>query len=409
MFNTIQRASILIALIFLVFNAYGQTEKITGSWLMIKAEIEGEVQTPYFVTEFNEDGKMIIMGMEAGTWTYNKASHTVEMKSDLDKDFNGTGKIIALTENELQILKDGANLFYRKIDLTNISTGNKDSGLMGTWEFKDVPYPEVNTLVTFKEPDEFSIILREEGMTSNLSGTWIFDKKEMSLLMIGLRGEDTFNGENKVIKITDDTIELENNRKTYKAKLKAENTQEIEQLSFTESDFFNEAGVYKYESDLEKLPWLNWDEMKADLLHVEQLIYNYSQLINGTDVFDSRILTANVHASLEEEGFEIDNIFNGYDRYDLPKDAEWPENPNFYVPLYPLNESLFRITGNEQITTPAGTFDCLVLEAVNESRFLNKLWMIKDRIGVFAKIIDVDPDETFGHYSVYELQEIKRK
>ena len=409
MFNTIQRASILIALIFLVFNAYGQTEKITGSWLMIKAEIEGEVQTPYFVTEFNEDGKMIIMGMEAGTWTYNKASHTVEMKSDLDKDFNGTGKIIALTENELQILKDGANLFYRKIDLTNISTGNKDSGLMGTWEFKDVPYPEVNTLVTFKEPDEFSIILREEGMTSNLSGTWIFDKKEMSLLMIGLRGEDTFNGENKVIKITDDTIELENNRKTYKAKLKAENTQEIEQLSFTESDFFNEAGVYKYESDLEKLPWLNWDEMKADLLHVEQLIYNYSQLINGTDVFDSRILTANVHASLEEEGFEIDNIFNGYDRYDLPKDAEWPENSNFYVPLYPLNESLFRITGNEQITTPAGTFDCLVLEAVNESGFLNKLWMIKDRIGVFAKIIDVDPDVTFGHYSVYELQEIKRK
>ncbi len=393
--------------LLLVFVANAQESLLIGSWLITKAEVCGEVKNPYFITEFKADGNFLVMGIEAGTWKYNKASMTIILKSELDKDFNGEGKILNLTEEELVVDKDGAKFFYQKVNNSQIAASNKTSGLMGLWEFKDVPHTGVNTLVTFTEPDEFMILQKEENSEARLSGTWIFDETEMSLIMIGLRSEDIFKGESKILKITDGVLELENDETVFKAQQKEQSTEKIVRLTFTEGDFYTEGGDYKYYSDEEKLPWSNWSEMKMALLDVNHLVYNYSTLINGTEAFESKSLTADVKASLEEEGFTIDNIFEGYDRYNLPENSEFPENPNFNEPLYPLVENTFRVVGKEQITTPAGSFNCTVLEVVRDSETLKKLWMINDKIGVYAKIIEDNPDETFGHYCIYELQEIR--
>ena len=114
-----------------------------------------------------------------------------------------------------------------------------------------------------------------------------------------------------------------------------------------------------------------------------------------------------MEASLEEEGYLIDYIFYGYDSFNPPDDTQIPPNPSYDIDLYPLNEDIYRITGSEQITTPAGTFDCTVIEALGDSDLLKKLWMINDRLGIYARISEEDPDENFGHYAIYELQEIK--
>lgn len=386
-----------------------QKSKLLGSWLMTKAEVDGHIEKPFFITEFNENGKFLIMGMDAGTWNYNKSNNSIVMKSELDKDFNGESEIVTITEEKLVVNKNGAKLFYRKVNMAKISENNKNSGLMGMWEFNDVPYPDENTLITFTEPDEFTIIQIAEGRKAMLNGTWIFDKQEMLLSMIGLRGEDILNGENKVLKIEANNIELENSGQVYRAQRKEQSTSKIERLTFTEDGFYTEDGDYKYYDDEEKLPWWNWAEIKTNLLNVNQLVYNYSTLIEGTEAFETKILTADVKATLEEEGFAIDNIFVGYDRYNLPEDSEFQENSEFSKPLYPISDDIFRVVGNEQITTPAGTFGCIVLEAIGDSRELKKLWVITDKpgFGIYAKIIDEDPDETWGHYSVYELQEIK--
>ena len=299
------KKSTLIIIVLIAFTglANAQQSKLVGSWLMTKAEVNGELEKPYFVTEFQEYGKMLVMGMDAGTWEYNKSNNSIVMKSELDKDFNGEGKIVTISEKELVVDKGGATLSYRRVGTAEIVEANKNSGLIGMWEFKEVPYSGANTLVTFTEPDEFKIIQKEEGMTSNLSGTWIFDKPEMSLIMVGLRGEDTFKGENKVLKIDGKTLELENNGTVFKGTKKAQNSTKIERLTFTEDDFYNEDGDYKYYDDAQKLPWYNWAEIESNLLNVKQLVYKYSTLINGTEAFESKILTADVKATLEEEGF----------------------------------------------------------------------------------------------------------
>jgi len=396
-----------IVLIAFAGIANAQKSKLVGSWLMTKAEVGGEVQNPYFITEFKEDGDFLVMGMDAGTWIFNEKSNSVVMKSELDKDFNGEGKVLNLTEKEFVVEKDGAKLFYKKVNTSEISEANKNSGLFGMWEFKNIPYSEATTLVTFTEPDEFTMIQKEEGMNANFNGTWIFDKQSNSLIMIGLRGEDTFKGENKVVKISAENLDMENNGTVFKGIKKAQNATKIERLTFTEAEFYNKDGDYKYYDEAEKLPWRNWSEMKTGLLNTKQLVYNYSTLIIDNEAFETKTLSADVKATIEEEGFVIDNIFKGFDRYNLPEDAEFYDNTEYSKPLYPLEDDIYRVAGNEEITTPAGTFDCTVLEGVNDSGIAKKLWMINNKLGVYAKIIEDDPDENWGHYYIYELKEIK--
>jgi hypothetical protein len=121
----------LLIVVFLSFVglANAQKHKLVGSWLLTKVEIGGEVQNPYFVTDFNDDGNMFVMGMDAGTWEYNKKNNAIVMKSDLDKDFNGEGKLLNLTDKELIADKDGSKLYYRRVDMTDIITSNKSSFL----------------------------------------------------------------------------------------------------------------------------------------------------------------------------------------------------------------------------------------------------------------------------------------
>lgn len=398
---------VFVALICFAELTNAQQSKLVGSWLITTVEINGDIQKPFQLTEFSKDGKMIMMGMEVGTWSYNKSRNAIDMKSVFDKDFSGEGIIIKLTDDKLELDKDGAKLFYRKVVESKIAAENKKSELFGTWEFKDTPYTEMNTLLSFIEPDEFTMIQKGEYSTATLNGTWIFDKQNSVLIMIGLRGEDTFNGESKIVEINEENLKLENNGTIFIGNRKAQNTIKIEHLTFTEDEFYREDGDYKYYDDDEKLPWRNWGEMKTGLLNIDHLVYNYSTLISGTKAFETKILTADVKATLEEEGFTIDNIFNGYDRYNLPEDAEFYVNTEYSESLYPLEDDIFRVVGAEEITISAGTFDCTVLEVVNDSGALKKLWMITDKIGIYAKIIEEDPDETWGYYSVYELQEIK--
>ncbi|WP_347840664.1 hypothetical protein [uncultured Draconibacterium sp.] len=398
---------VVFTLAFFVQNCFAQNSKLYGSWLLTRVDAGGQVQKPYQVSEFTSDGKMLMMGMEVASWKYNKSTNSIEMESDFDKDFNGIAKIVKLDKDELIFDKDDVKVFYQKLNETKITSNNKNSGLFGTWEFKDVPYSEATTLITFTEPDQFKIIHKEEGYSSNSDGTFIFNKQNSSLIMAGLRCEDTFHGENRVVKISGEKLALEHNETTFKGIKKVQKDTKIEHLTFAEDDFYTEGGDYKYYDDEEKLPWRNWSEMKSGLLNVKQLVYNYSTLVEGSESFETKTLTADVRATPDEEGFAIDNIFVGYDRYNLPDDVEFHVSNEYSNPLYPLEDDVFRVVGKEQITTPAGTFDCTVLEGINDSGTLKKLWMVTDKIGVYAKIIDDNPDEFWGYYSVYELQEIR--
>ncbi len=186
----------------------------------------------------------------------------------------------------------------------------------------------------------------------------------------------------------------------------SKNIKKVVRLQFTEADFFDENGDFKYEADEEKLPWKDHMAMLKSLEEVRHLVYEHSTLVEGTNEFKTKILTADVYSDLENYTLSIDFIFYGYDKYNLPEDADLPPNKEFTNPLYPLEDNLFRVLDKEQIITASGTFDCTIVEIIWHSDVCLKAWMIDDKPGVYARIIEDKPG-MFGHYYIYELNEIK--
>lgn len=399
------RHIILVFLLTVSTITNAQREKIIGNWLITKIEVNGKIENNYAITQFKDDGKMLIMGIEIGTWDYQKSNNAIVLISDFDKDFNGENKILKLSNTELVVLKDEIKIFYKKIDFNQIIAQNANSGLIGTWKLINNNSGSVQIL-DFKASDEFVLINKDNSLQSTSKGTWIFNEKDKTVILIGFSLE-YLKGLNKVTDITTDKISLKNNNIIYSFRKEENQASKIQKLTFSEEEFYDETGDYKYYDDEQKLPWNDWSGMKTELLNVKQLVYNFATLINGTTAFKNKILTANVNANVEEEVFSIDNVFIGFDSYNVPEDTEFYAHKfDSYSKLYPLDESTFRVKGQETITTPAGTFNCTIVEAINgDTR--KKLWMINDKIGVYAKIIEEDPDENFGHYYIYELKEIK--
>ena len=191
--------------------------------------------------------------------------------------------------------------------------------------------------------------------------------------------------------------------------LSGQSNQKIERLDFSQEDFFNEAGDYLYEEDEYQIPWQDSYGIFSSLKEVEQIVYNFGVWKEETGTFETKLLKANVIVEEEKESLSIDFIFYGYDKYNLPDDADLP--PNHYVlseypsSLYPLPDMPFRLVGKEEISIPAGTFECTIIEAIGERESKMKLWMIDSKPGIYARIIEDLPGD-FGHYYIYELQEL---
>lgn len=386
------------------------TNKFTGEWLLEKLETNGKTEFLGQIVELGCNGIFYIQGFVFGKWDYDKASK--KLVFDVKEDFNGEHTILKSNEASFIIDFEGAKMYFSKIDREKIVKENSTSGLLGTWEIENTTNTEGRIFIAFTTPDELEYVIKSEYSQEKGGAMWIFKKEEMMLTIIGFRGKNMPGGESKIIKLEDNTLELENNGTIFSLKKEKKLAVEIERLTYSYEEFFTENGDFKYEADYEKLPWKDPLETIMTLANVKQLVYKYSTLIENTKSFEVETLTANVNSNPQEQELSIDFIFNGYDRNNLPNDSALPPNEfkqlyGFtYNELYPEEENSYRVAGSEQITTPAGTFDCIVVEVVIDDEARKKLWMIKNKPGIYAKIID-DKSGNWGHYHIYELQEIR--
>lgn len=380
---------------------------VAGNWLLTKMTTKGgEVREAYMPVSFNKNGDFELMGTKIGTWKPGANAKTVAIASQMFKVANGDNKVLKLTADELILENAGNKMFFKRMDEEKIQKENKESGLLGSWKVK-TDDPDGVTIFTFNAPDEFSYVKKEPGVTTSGSGTWIFDPEGPSLILVA-RIED-LEKKYEVASKTADGFTLKSNGKALQLH-KAKTAHKIEHLTFKPDDFYDNDGNFKYEEEEGKLPWKETWAMVKYLQTVHQLTYKYSALVKGTNTFQDKTLTAGVHADENDGKACIDFIFYGYDKNHLPEDTQLPPNcvspSNNYNRLWPEKESDYRVAGKEQITTPAGTFACTVIESVGNSDQRYKMWMIDDKPGIYAKIIEENPDESFGYYHVFELLKI---
>lgn len=285
----------------------------------------------------------------------------------------------------------------------------QESDIIGKWILKKMQKGD-----KIKEVDS-GIIFEENGILKlgffNMEeiiegGTWKYDKNQNAILM-NSTVDKNMNGKAEIVKVTEDELQYKKDGVIYSLEKYVESEDSRAMLNFSETDFFTDDGDYKYEGEEEKLPWKDPSEMLMSLVNVKQLVYKSAKLNEQSNTFDDKMLTADVFANPEEMSLSIDYIFYGFDRYNLPEDTDLPPNNEYVNLLYPEQEFNFRVIETEEITTPAGTFVCTVIEAA-QAEIQKKLWMINDKPGIYAKVI-VEKPGMFGAYSlqIFELQEIK--
>lgn len=397
---------LFISLIFAISIAHSKNVTVAGDWLMTKMVTADKTTEAYAPVRFAPNGDFIAMGMKMGTWKLTNNGKELTINSAMFKAANGENKVVKRNKEELILKNSTATLYFIKMDKEKVAEENKNSGFMGSWKLSSDD-PKTLRLLTFSAPDNFSYVETEPGVTTKAQGNWIYNEKNHSLIMIMMGHNEDFRGLNKVQAIDKNGFTLENKGKTLKA-VKAKTSGKIEHLTFTEDDFYDADGNFKYEGEENKLPWRDYYAMLDYLKEIHQLTYSYSKLVRETKVFKKQLLTANVTTNEDEERGCIDFIFNGYDKKNLPEDTELPQNcTSSDNKLFPEKGEDFRVTGKEQVTTPAGTFACTVVEALGNNDQLLKMWMIDDKPGVYAKIIAENPDENFGYYHLFELQNIQ--
>ena len=393
-----KKISILILLFSLMVTINAQKEKLIGSWLMVRAEIGGEIQEPYFIMDYKENGKTVAMEMELGTWKLDESSNTIIMESAFDKDFNGEAKIQKLTEEELIVIKDGAKLFYTRFNSDAIAGNNKKSKLFGIWETKNAE--DETVLIKFEEPDSFVEITSGEGVTSRAAGSWVFNPEENYVIFIGF--SHLLRGKNQIVELTEETLVLESNGTKINAKKTNSNSQ-IERLTFEYEDFPEEEM-----SSENNLPWLNFYEMVEYLNTIKFIKYKSGSLIEEMNILKPNMIMSKIEADTEKQSVMFSNLAIEYGdtmQYSQNYKGGLSERYNDFFPKE--EPSPYRIIGVEKVTVPAGTFECTVVEGMDSDDKI-KYWMINDKPGIYAKYI-IEGISVFDDlkYMVYELEEIK--
>ncbi len=385
----------LVTLLTTTVNA----QKIVGSWLLNHIREDGITKEQVELLTFKESGELLVRDTPFGTWKINSKSKTLILDAET---ISGTYTISSLTHHQLRLIIGNNELFFIKIDKNKVEQDNINSGLVGVWQITNTNLDEINELIRFSAPNEFTYIEEDAYSSSKVSGTWLYNKKEKQLILISQ--PNPLRGINRIISKNKTNIKLQNKSSSLLL-TKKKPVSNIERLNFSEDDFYNQEGEYLYENDANKLPWKSEYDIFNEASKIDTLVYQFSKLNQTLKIFNTSYLQAIVKTDVENQSFSIDNVFNQYDRFTIPEGLTFQENKyDLFKPLYPCQADTFRVTGKETITIPAGTFVCTVVEAINNEERI-KLYLIDQKPGILAKIIKDNPEE-MGYYTIYILNKI---
>jgi hypothetical protein len=405
-----KKLSLLLFAILLISANLSAEESPIGKWLLIKVEIEGTTQNLFSEVEFKDDGYISMEGRVFGEWEYNNKAKSITIESDMIKEFAGTRTINKLNIKEMVLVGPKVKMYFERLDPKKILKDNTNSGLEGTWK---TSMNNMDQTIIFDLPKSITITETNTGSVSTSKGEWIFNSDDNSLIL--MTRFDGLRGKVKIEEVTEKKLVINSNDEIIKATKLEKSKVKIERLTFNEGDFYDDNGDYKYYGSEEKLPWQDVYMEIQKMEEVASLTYSMSTLIENTETFDTKTLSAIVSANASEGYMEMDNIFNGFDRNNLPEDYEMTvsqiniDEGNYDKKLFPFETSTFRVVDQKvEITTLAGTFTCTSVEFIGSFDENIKIWMINDKLGVIAKVIKDSPGN-FGHYIVYDLIEVKLK
>ncbi len=379
-----KRSLFLVLLLFTPFSTlFSQSTALSGTWLLTRAETPQGIQEPWLIFDLTPDGRIILMQMEMGSWSYDAGKQTLIFSSEINPKLTGKYRIVKLDDRTLVTDREGTKLFYTRLDSQAVAAANTGSSLAGLWEVESKE--PAFTFLKFSLPDEFTSVRLSGGMTESYAGNWIWDPGAGELILITL--DRAFRGRNKLTLRGDKLTLRTPGGETLVATRSREDQNTIEPLTFTEDEL-------PEESDDSSLPaaWKDFDSMVDYLKGIRELHYRLGRPVHetGTIFYTPLLERITVDTQRPSVRFTKYTVAPG----DTNQYAEKYKGglTGMYDLFFPENEiGPFRITGTEEITVPAGTFTCTVVEGMDGDTKV-KYWMINDKPGIFARIVRETPD-----------------
>ena len=395
-----KRHFFLLTVLLLTSLSLFSQDKIAGLWLLTRAETPNGTQTPYITTQLSPGGKLSVMDIEMGTWKYDKGNRTLRFHSEMQsKSMQGPFTVEKADDSEMILSQKGIRLIYKRLDTGKVAEDNRRSPLPGSWDIRD---PEATTVMRFTLPDAFAYATTAGGVTDTYNGTWLYDPATSEVILMSVNSD--LRGKHPVTVRGDSiTLVLEGGAVLKGKRENEKNKEEPEHLSFKYEDF-------PEESSEEGLPvsWKETEEMAETLAPLKMLVYRYG---SWNPELKKMVLTYRLaRLQVDRDKPSIRFTYLSVDHGDTTQVKERYKGglTGMYNLFFPENEpGPFRVTGTEEISVPAGTYKCTVVEGFDGDTRI-KYWMINDKPGIYARIIREETDP-FGKtsYILEELEEIR--
>jgi len=358
-------------------------------WLFTNGEVAGEKGEAYIVLEFNENKEIKMGPWAAGTWDYNSKKKTLTIESEMLDKLHGKWEVAKLTDDELELKRKDAKMYFLNFDTEKLSVDNKDFEFLGSWKIDG----EDGVYLSFELPN----ISKRGNTIKTKERYWFYNKEENTITIIYKAFAP--GKKMKIEKQNDNSILLVNND----GKMKL--TRIINDTSGREIIAFPSDEDPDFNKNIESFAWSNYDNNIANLKSVKRLVYNRYELLKTFNFFDSTKSGTNIKYDEAANEIEVELLFIvGNNKYN-----DYKSSPtNLFFPL--LKPEGVKQLEDATIEVPAGSFDCQVVEAKLEGgKTIARLYLIKDKPGVYARMVFLNRNNLSDDikYIVYELSEIR--
>ncbi len=305
------------------------------------------------------------------------------------------------------------------IILSGFTLKAQDASIVGYWQLttvSEVGDTETGLEVVFIFEDNGVLKAGKNPKSRTMNvGTWKYNKQKKLLVLTSEMDQD-FNGEATVLKLNDKELVYKKGITTFSfikfdPPAKVIITMKKPILSFEIEEMYDEEGNFNYEEAEAKLPW-RITTIVNFLKDYTEMVYNVTSFPDEQEPFawvesekikyDDAAQTIDVRSFSHSQNDYIDMMEDPILMDNLP---EYEEDFMFFPQD---NLDTYKVVGTEKIETPAGTFECTIVEGFGRFNAKVKYWMVTNKPGVFAKVINVkDAPTPYGNTTVYILKEIK--
>ncbi len=355
-------------------------KKPVGNYILVKIKSPKEIETPFLPTTFTKEGKILLMDFPFGTWKLEAKKVYLTFKKD---DFNGLYSI--KKKSDLLILQnDKYTLTYQKYNPED----NDKLPILGVWKQQN---SLTDTYVKFALHDTVVSVKTQIDITETSKGTWLYLPKTNTIMIFGFM--DELRGNSKLQSYTKNSFTLL--KDTLKMAFTREKEIKPKFLSFTDKDFPEDI------DDSGKLPWSDW----YDFQNISHIKYLRKEYLKDIGVFKVDTIVEKI--SVTDKFIDVNRLLVTKNDSISIKKIRKGGLENTYNRFFPrVDIGPYRVVKKEEITVPAGTFNCTVVEGTDYD-ILYKYWLIDKKPGIFAKIIVQKTEgENIDYFFAFDLMEI---